>query len=99
MGWKRQVELQAKANPTGAPEFYYSDKPEKVAEQMIESVPMRRLGTPEEVVNTVLFLLSSESSYITGTDINVSGVNVLGGSRGGGPGRRSQLSLLRGCLA
>merc|ERR1719444_338826 len=64
--WKRQVELQAQANPTGAPEFYYSDKPDKVAEQMIESVPKRRLGTPEEVINAVLFLLSSESSYITG---------------------------------
>merc|ERR1719277_218905 len=80
--WKRQVELQAKTNPPGAPEFYFSDRPEKVAEQMVESVPLRRLGTPEEVINTVMFLLSSESSYITGTDINVSGGNVLGGCRG-----------------
>jgi len=80
--WKRQVELQAQANPTGAPEYYFSDDPDKVAEQMLKSVPLRRLGTVEEVIQTVMFLLSDEASYITGIDINVSGGNVLGGSRG-----------------
>jgi len=80
--WKRQVDLQSKANPTGAPEFYFSNDPEKVAKQMVDSVPLRRLGTVEEVIQTVMFLLSEESSYITGTDINVSGGNVMGGSRG-----------------
>jgi len=80
--WRRQVELQAKCDPTNAPGFYFSSEPETVAKQMLEAVPLRRLGTPEEVVQTVLFLLSDESSYITGTDINVSGGNVLGGSRG-----------------
>ncbi|CAE7289102.1 lvr [Symbiodinium sp. CCMP2592] len=80
--WKRQVDLQAKANPTGAPERYYSNDSGQVAKQMLESVPLRRLGRPEEVIQAVLFLLSEESSYITGTDINISGGNVLGGSRG-----------------
>lgn len=80
--WRRQVKLQSKCGPTDAPDFYFSGDPEVVAKQMMESVPLRRLGTPEEVVQTVLFLLSDESSYITGTDINVSGGNVLGGSRG-----------------
>lgn len=80
--WRRQVDLQAKANPSGAPEFYYSNEPGLVARQMVDSVPMRRLGTPEEVVQTVLFLLSDESSYITGVDINISGGNVMGGARG-----------------
>eukprot|EP00913_Durusdinium_trenchii_P025311 g23761.t1 len=42
---------------------------------MLESVPLRRLGTPEEVVQSVMFLLSEESSYITGIDINISGGN------------------------
>lgn len=80
--WRRQIELQATTNPTGAPEFYYSDDPKRVEEQMLESVPLRRLGTPEDVINSVLFLLSEESSYITGTDLNVSGGSVLGGCRG-----------------
>lgn len=80
--WRRQVELQAKANPTNGPERYYSNDPDTVSKQMLESVPLRRLGTPEEVIQTVMFLLSEESSYITGTDINISGGNVLGGARG-----------------
>eukprot|EP00405_Crypthecodinium_cohnii_P015770 CAMPEP_0206445350 /NCGR_PEP_ID=MMETSP0324_2-20121206/15456_1 /ASSEMBLY_ACC=CAM_ASM_000836 /TAXON_ID=2866 /ORGANISM="Crypthecodinium cohnii, Strain Seligo" /LENGTH=285 /DNA_ID=CAMNT_0053913549 /DNA_START=158 /DNA_END=1015 /DNA_ORIENTATION=+ len=80
--WRRQVELQAEANPTDAPEYYFSNDAETVAQQMLGSVPMRRLGKVEEVIQTVMFLLSEESSYITGIDINVSGGNVMGGSRG-----------------
>ena len=34
---------------------------------------MKRLGTPEEVAHAVLFLASSEASYITGVDLNVDG--------------------------
>jgi NAD(P)-dependent dehydrogenase (short-subunit alcohol dehydrogenase family) len=36
-------------------------------------VPMKRFGTPEEVAHAVLFLASSEASYITGVDLNVDG--------------------------
>jgi NAD(P)-dependent dehydrogenase (short-subunit alcohol dehydrogenase family) len=36
-------------------------------------VPMKRLGTPEEVGHAVLFLASGEASYITGVDLNVDG--------------------------
>jgi NAD(P)-dependent dehydrogenase (short-subunit alcohol dehydrogenase family) len=35
--------------------------------QMAERVPLRRLGSPDEVANLVTWLLSSESSYITGS--------------------------------
>ena len=43
-------------------------------EQDVKSrVPMKRLGTPEEVGHAVLFLSSSEASYITGVDLNVDG--------------------------
>jgi len=80
--WNRQVDLQAKGNPTNFPEYYYSNDAKTVAKQMIGSVPLRRAGDVEEVINSVLFLLSDESSYITGVDLNISGGNVLGGSRG-----------------
>jgi NAD(P)-dependent dehydrogenase (short-subunit alcohol dehydrogenase family) len=36
-------------------------------------VAMKRFGTPEEVAHAVLFLASSEASYITGVDLNVDG--------------------------
>ena len=38
-----------------------------------ETNPMKRFGTAEEVANAVTFLLSGESSYITGTEIFVDG--------------------------
>ena len=40
---------------------------------IVNKVPMKRFGKPEEVADTVLFLATPESSYITGVDINVDG--------------------------
>lgn len=45
----------------------------KQAKTMMSSIPMRRMGTPEEVANTVLFLASDASSYINGAVISVDG--------------------------
>lgn len=42
-------------------------------ERLIATVPMARTGQPEEVARTILWLLSAEASYCTGTIINVSG--------------------------
>lgn len=47
--------------------------PHKVLEQMTERVPLRRLGTPEDIANVYAFLASDEASYINGAVIEVSG--------------------------
>jgi NAD(P)-dependent dehydrogenase (short-subunit alcohol dehydrogenase family) len=41
--------------------------------KLISSVPMQRVGQPEEVAEAVMFLLSERSSYCTGAILNVSG--------------------------
>lgn len=44
-----------------------------VAEGTARSVPMRRIGEPQEVANAILFLASDEASYITGQSLVVDG--------------------------
>ena len=46
---------------------------DEFAKQVIEQVPMKRFGQPEEVAGTVAFLASQDASYITGVEINVDG--------------------------
>ncbi|TAM85826.1 SDR family oxidoreductase [bacterium] len=42
-------------------------------ERMVSGVPMQRTGTPQEVAEAVLWLLSPAASYITGTIVEVGG--------------------------
>jgi NAD(P)-dependent dehydrogenase (short-subunit alcohol dehydrogenase family) len=44
-----------------------------LARTIVSLVPMKRMGKSEEIASTVLFLASSDSSYITGVEINVDG--------------------------
>lgn len=66
--WDNQNNLQA---ASGSP--YYARDPETLGKNKIAGVPMKRLGSIEEVVKSVAFLLSEESSYITGTNLIVDG--------------------------
>jgi 3-oxoacyl-[acyl-carrier protein] reductase len=52
--------------------------PEENLEAFKRSVPINRLGTPEEVANLYLFLVSDEASYISGEVIRVDGGLVVG---------------------
>jgi NAD(P)-dependent dehydrogenase (short-subunit alcohol dehydrogenase family) len=42
-------------------------------EMMKANIPLKRVGTAEEVANAALFLLSDEASYITGVALPVDG--------------------------
>lgn len=50
---------------------------DKVKEEVLKTIPMKKIGEPEEIANLVLFLSSDLSNYITGQVINVDGGMVM----------------------
>lgn len=42
-------------------------------EELADSIPMRRLGKPEEVARTIYYLCTAESSYVNGVEIEING--------------------------
>ena len=58
--------------------FHEQFSPPKILQGMINSIPMGRMGTSEELAGTYLFLSSEElSSYITGQVIEVNGGQLM----------------------
>jgi len=51
--------------------------PEEFKKNRANSIPMKRIGTPEDVANAVAFMASDEASYTTGDAFNVSGGLVM----------------------
>ncbi|MHB8466640.1 MAG: SDR family oxidoreductase [Acidimicrobiales bacterium] len=51
--------------------------PPKLLDTMVRRSPLQRLGTPDDLVGTVLFLLSDESALITGQILAVDGGTVV----------------------
>ena len=45
----------------------------QLKKDLVSTVPLRRMGTPEEVAKVVTFLASDESSYVTGIELFVDG--------------------------
>ena len=66
--WAAQVTAQANVGSQ-----YFSRSPDTVAQQMIDTIPMRRYGSTREVASVVAFLLSEQASYVTGQNIEISG--------------------------
>lgn len=77
---KELVSLNVRYNAI-APGFIETDMtenlPETVKEDILKSIPMKKMGNPEDVANVVNFLVSDESKYITGQVINVDGGMVM----------------------
>jgi len=81
-------EIAAQAGPFGiranciAPETILTERnreqiPPAVQDQLRDSHPIRRLGTPADVAQAALFLASERSSWISGITVDVAGGAVL----------------------
>jgi NAD(P)-dependent dehydrogenase (short-subunit alcohol dehydrogenase family) len=66
--WDNQVARQAAVESQ-----YFSSDPDVVARQMIESIPLRRCGSPSEVADVICYLAGDRSSYLTAVNIEIAG--------------------------
>ena len=75
--WARELGKHNITVNAVAPGFIATDMiatvPAKVIEAMKEKVPLRKLGTPDDVANVYAFLASKDAAFISGTVISVDG--------------------------
>lgn len=50
------------------------DVPTRMLEPVVQMIPLKRIGEPEDVADAIAFLASDEASYISGTVLNVDGL-------------------------
>jgi NAD(P)-dependent dehydrogenase (short-subunit alcohol dehydrogenase family) len=55
----------------------YAHTPPEQLERVIDSIPFKRMGTPEEVADLIVFLASDRSAYITGAGIDIHGGEII----------------------
>lgn len=63
--------------PTDTPLF--AAQPDRMREALLRVIPFRRLGTPQDLANAILFFASPRASYVTGQVLSVSGGLTMSG--------------------
>jgi NAD(P)-dependent dehydrogenase (short-subunit alcohol dehydrogenase family) len=58
---------------TDTPPWHSTEAAEQVLKATSATIPLGRVGTPDDVAKAVVFLASDDSSYITGTELFVDG--------------------------
>ncbi|MGZ9585360.1 3-oxoacyl-ACP reductase FabG [Paenibacillus marinisediminis] len=75
--WARELGFKGVCVNAVAPGFIKTEMvakmPEKIVSAMVDKVPLRRLGQPEDVAEAYLFLASESASYVNGTVLEVNG--------------------------
>jgi 3-oxoacyl-[acyl-carrier protein] reductase len=52
---------------------HFAERLEAEQERLLDTLTLRRWGSPDDVANLLVFLASEQAGYITGTMIDVSG--------------------------
>jgi 3-oxoacyl-[acyl-carrier protein] reductase len=64
-----------RSNPTT--ERQWESYGEEGQHRLVEGIALRRLGTPDDIANAVLFFASSAASWITGQTLSVDGGSTM----------------------
>jgi len=49
------------------------EKTPELIDKLIRGIPLRRIGTPQEVAGAIAYLASDDSTYVTGSELVVDG--------------------------
>lgn len=67
------ISVMAVAPGPTATELFLDGKPAELVERLAQAAPLERLGTPEDIANTVAFLVGPEGEWVNGQTLRVNG--------------------------
>ena len=62
---------------TDTPLIRTSNVTEEELNEIVSAFPLKRLGTPQDMANGIVYLLSDASSFVTGTELVIDGGYTL----------------------
>ena len=69
----RGISVMCVAPGPTATELFLDGKPPELVERLAKAAPLERLGTPEDIANTVAFLVGPEGEWVNGQTLRVNG--------------------------
>ena len=69
----RKISVTCVAPGPTATELFLDGKPDELVERLAQAAPLERLGTPEDIANTVAFLVGPEGEWVNGQTLRVNG--------------------------
>ena len=76
LGW-RKIRINAIAPGPIDTEANRTSTPQVIVKQLVQQIPLSRMGTPDDLVGMCLFLLSDQAAWITGQIFNVDGGQII----------------------
>jgi 3-oxoacyl-[acyl-carrier protein] reductase len=69
----RGISVTAVAPGPTATDLFLDGKPPELVERLAKAAPLERLGTPEDIANTVAFLVGPQGEWVNGQTLRVNG--------------------------
>ncbi len=76
LGWMN-IRINAIAPGPIDTEANRTTTPQQIVDQIVQGIPLSRIGTPDDLVGMCVFLLSDQASWITGQIFNVDGGQII----------------------